>query len=359
MITRNRLAILACTSLIFTAAGCATTKSDPGTDTPGQAGDDIAGSYELVAVDGKRVPATVTHIDAEIKVESGVFTIDADGTCSSKSVFVPPSGSTVTREVDGSYQRNGSKLVMRWQGAGVTTGTVEGDIFTMNNHGMIFVYSRSGRIDESVDLDRLGKCDADTATAAIRKARRGVFDGFDSGLPFGFDCYGISVGYFTFRDSERSSVNISVTAEHPERPGEKDDNQVLKLDLDVNAWAGVIHNFENETADSWSPRDLSAFREFSFWLYGHNSGTSLFIDILDNRNPGSTFDDAERYTYTFDDNFSGWKKITVPFSHMLRKPIGNRAPDDGLGLAEVHGWGLGSLHTGGPVTYYLDDFELR
>ena len=31
---------------------------------------------------------------------------------------------------------------MKWQGAGLTTGTVEGNTFTMDNEGMLFVYKK-------------------------------------------------------------------------------------------------------------------------------------------------------------------------------------------------------------------------
>jgi hypothetical protein len=31
---------------------------------------------------------------------------------------------------------------MQWEGAGTTVGTVEGNDFTMNNEGMVFVYRK-------------------------------------------------------------------------------------------------------------------------------------------------------------------------------------------------------------------------
>lgn len=363
MITKKLLCILACISLIIVGSGCTTSKKNaprtPETNTTQRAPDELSGNYKLVAVNGKRIPAIVSHSETEITVHSGIFTINPDETCSSESIFTPASGDRITRKVNATCKRNGSKLLMQWEGAGVTVGTVDADIFTMNNHGMIFVYSRSGRIDETVDLTQTGKCDGGTTTSDITKTPQGVFDGFNSGLPFGNDCFGILIGFFTFRDSDFTVVNISTTSEHPPRPGEESNNKVLQLDVNVRGWAGVIHNFENAATDSWAPRDWAAFDEFSFWIYGRNTGTSLFVDILDNRNPNSTFDDAERYTQTFSDNFSGWKNITIPFRHMTRKNIGNNAPNDGLGLTQVHGWGLGALNTGGPVTYYLDDFELR
>jgi beta-glucanase (GH16 family) len=130
------------------------------------------------------------------------------------------------------------------------------------------------------------------------------------------------------------------------------------MDANVVAFAGFIHGFENETVDAWIPQNWSTYGGFSFWLYGNNSGTSLFIDLLDNRNPGSTTDDAERWTVAFTDNFTGWQKFEFPFADFTRKEIGNGAPNDGLTLTEVHGWAFGTLNTDGPITYYMDDVAL-
>ncbi len=320
-----------------------------------QPGNDIAGVYRLVAVNGIRVPGEIRHDGAILRIENGSFRIDADGNITSQTDFVPPEGDRVTRRVRATYTRDGANLLMRWEGAGTTRGTLDGSVFVMNNHGMVLVYSRSGEIDPSVDLAQLGRCDP---AGEITTPAAGVFDAFETSLVVDSDCYGNSIGFFTFRDSSRTRVDISTTSSHPARPGEAASNRVVQMDLEVEGWAGVIHNFENAAADRWSARDWRAFEAFSFWIHGNNSGTPMFVDILDNRNPGSTYDDAERYTHTFSDNFSGWKKITVPFGSMIRKPIGNRAPADGLGLAEVHGWGLGTLRTDGSLTFYLDDFEL-
>jgi hypothetical protein len=101
-----------------------------------------AGTYALVSVNGKNVPCAVEHEGHSLTVNSGSFVIDSDGICSSKTVFSPPSGNPVTREVKASYTREGSKLTMQWQGAGMTTGTVQDDTFTMNNEGMVFAYRK-------------------------------------------------------------------------------------------------------------------------------------------------------------------------------------------------------------------------
>jgi hypothetical protein len=100
------------------------------------------GTYNLVSVDGNKVPCTLQHEGASPTIKSGTFTINADGTCSSKVVFSMPSGGDSSREVKATYTRQGSKLTMQWEGAGTTTGTVEGDTFTMNNEGMIFAYRK-------------------------------------------------------------------------------------------------------------------------------------------------------------------------------------------------------------------------
>ena len=101
------------------------------------------GTYTLVSVDGNKVPCAVKHEGKEgLTVKSGTFVIDADGTCSSKVTFTTPTGSDASREVKATYTQAGSKLTMKWEGAGTTTGTVEGNTFTMDNEGMIFAYQR-------------------------------------------------------------------------------------------------------------------------------------------------------------------------------------------------------------------------
>jgi hypothetical protein len=103
---------------------------------------DIAGVYALVSVNAKPVPANAPHQGATLQVRSGTFTINADGTCSTKTIFVPPSGTEVAREVSATYTQDGSRLTMQWKGAGKTVGTIQGNTFTMDNEGMVFVYRK-------------------------------------------------------------------------------------------------------------------------------------------------------------------------------------------------------------------------
>ena len=103
---------------------------------------DLSGVYTLVSVNGNSVPASVSHEGVAVQVRSGTFTIKADGTCSCRTVFVPQSRVEVAREVAARYTRNGSRLTMQWEGAGITVGTIQGDTFTMDNEGMVFVYKK-------------------------------------------------------------------------------------------------------------------------------------------------------------------------------------------------------------------------
>jgi len=193
--------------------------------------------------------------------------------------------------------------------------------------------------------------------ALLNNAYADPIDDFESGLPSGVDGNGTSIGFSTFSDG--SPVSISITDDPPALvPDEDGDNNVLVVTANVSLFAGFIHAFENSAVDTWTPMDWTAFDAFSFYLYGQNTGTGLFIDILDNRNPGSVVDDAERFTYLLVDDFSGWRKITVWFAELDRKEIGNGAPNDDLGLTDVHGWAFGILETSGEVTYYIDNFEL-
>jgi hypothetical protein len=249
--------------------------------------------------------------------------------------------------------------------------------FLLNSHHQIFVDAKLFAEDSSeAARERLMQRATQTGIVALQaqidqakycathqeisptKAHPGIFDDFESGLTTGADNYGVPLGYVTFSD-DSSTVNISTTEQYPSLPPKIGKNNVLQLDMNVNGWAGFIHVFPFHTLDQWVPYDWSDFQSISFWLYGNNSGTSLFVDVLDNRNRCSTVDDAERFVYQFTDDFSGWEHVSIRFTDMVRKEIGNRAPNDGLGLTAVHGWAFGALSTDGPMTFYIDEFELR
>ncbi len=126
--------------LLFCVAALVSSGCKQETKTTGDG--NVAGTYVLMNVDGKKVPCDIQHDGHAVAIKSGAFVINADGTCSSKMVFAPPSGSEASREVKATYTRQGPTLTMKWEGAGTTTGTVQGNQFTMNNEGMILVYQK-------------------------------------------------------------------------------------------------------------------------------------------------------------------------------------------------------------------------
>ncbi|HSJ58698.1 MAG TPA: family 16 glycosylhydrolase, partial [Anaerolineae bacterium] len=70
-------------------------------------------------------------------------------------------------------------------------------------------------------------------------------------------------------------------------------------------------------------------------------------------------DTAERFEASFVDSFSGWTKVTIRFDALTRsaeQPAG--APDDGLGLTEVWGYGF-KLPATGSGAFYLDQVSLE
>ena len=128
--------------MVVVCAGCkqeAKVAADTKTVAATAADLNPVGTYPLVTVDGNKVPCTVQHEGHTMTINSGSFDINADGTCSSKMSL---EGRDAAIEVKATYTRDGPKLTMKWQGAGMTIGTIEGNTFTMDNEGMVFVYKK-------------------------------------------------------------------------------------------------------------------------------------------------------------------------------------------------------------------------
>ncbi len=184
-----------------------------------------------------------------------------------------------------------------------------------------------------------------------------IIDDFEDGLASGTTGEGVSVGYFVVSDG--SPVSIATTATPPAPvPDSGADNDVLVYEGDVSGFGVFIHGFTDDGATQWLTQDWSGSEGLGLWVYGQNTGTSFFIDVIDNRNPDSVVDDAERFTVTFADDFDGWQFLEFPFADFVRKEIGNGAPNDGFTLTQVHGWAFGTLATDGVQRFYLDDAQL-
>ena len=204
---------------------------------------------------------------------------------------------------------------------------------------------------------------ADNDQADVCLLHRVIVDDFESGLPSGTDGDGLDIGFVTWGDTwNGTTVAITTTLVEDSDPlavpCQSGSTHLLQLDASVVGWGGMTHAFENETVDTWITQDWSSYEGVSFWVYGHNTGATLLFEIQDNRNPDSTTSDAEIWSYSFPDDFSGWKYVEVPFSAFVRKEIGNGAPNDGFGLTEVHAWAFGMLTNPGPITYYIEDVSI-
>lgn len=106
--------------------------------------DDPTGMYEMVSIDGNELPYAPAHQgQTGPEIVAGSLTLNADGTFSMTMDFQIPGGTSQISDFEGSYTREGSEFRMQWEGAGVTTGTLEGDEFSFNNEGMIFTFRRS------------------------------------------------------------------------------------------------------------------------------------------------------------------------------------------------------------------------
>jgi beta-glucanase (GH16 family) len=184
-----------------------------------------------------------------------------------------------------------------------------------------------------------------------------VVDDFEEPLFTGSEG-AVPLGFFTAQDTQSTTTFERTPAVPEPLPGSAADNNALRTDFDVTAFGVVIHAFADQATSTWTTQDWSAYEGLQFWMHGTGSGTSLFVDVVDNRNPGSTTDDGERFSVAFTDDTAGWQLVQLPFEDMSRKEIGNGAPNDGFQLTEVHGWAFGALTTEGTETFYLDDVEV-
>ncbi|GAB2691825.1 hypothetical protein GCM10027194_27830 [Thalassiella azotivora] len=191
-----------------------------------------------------------------------------------------------------------------------------------------------------------------------------VVDDFDDlapgELPTGTDPSGVGVGYLPFSDTGSAvTATVETTPPVPPLPGAAAGNQALALTARVASFAGVVHLFADDSYGAWVPQDWSAFEGFAFWLHGEGTGTPLFVDLLENRAPGSVTDDAERWSVALTDDVAGWRRVELPFDAFTRKDVGNGAPNDGFVRQQVHGWAVGALTTGGQTrTWYVDGLSV-
>lgn len=188
-----------------------------------------------------------------------------------------------------------------------------------------------------------------TENAVVSQSQSGLptIDTYEfEALPTGVDG-SAKIGFLTWSDG--SPVVIEPVIVEPNSPlalpDQTSTNTVIRLDTTISSggWGGYTHAFEDQAAKKWQPQDWYPYRGISFWVYGNATGGTIFMDILDNRGPASTVDDAERWTYNIVDDFEGWMYFEIPFEEFRRKDISNSAPNDGFTLNEIHGYAIGAF----------------
>jgi beta-glucanase (GH16 family) len=173
-----------------------------------------------------------------------------------------------------------------------------------------------------------------------------------------------NIGFLTWSDGSPVVIEPVVVELNTDLalPDQTSQNTIIRLDTTISSggWAGFTHAFEDSTAETWQPQDWYPYRGISFWVYGNATGGTIFMDILDNRTPGSTVDDAERWTHDIPDDFEGWQYFEIPFEEFRRKDISNSAPNDGFTLTEIHGYAIGTYGSiaMGAQSIYVDQVAL-
>ncbi|MGB3593642.1 MAG: family 16 glycosylhydrolase [Ornithinimicrobium sp.] len=175
-----------------------------------------------------------------------------------------------------------------------------------------------------------------------------VLDDFSEALPEGQPIQFAGDGY----------AYTALETPSPEAPAPAG-GQAISLVSNTGSFGGFVRQFVDDEG-TWEPVDASASEGFSMWFLGTGAGTSMFVDVLDNRAPDSgDADTAGRWTVSFVDDVAGWRQLSWEWDEFAFKFVGNGAPDDGFGLEEINGWGVGSLDTGGAERQvYVDDAAL-
>ena len=77
-----------------------------------------------MTVDGNKVPYTPVPEGSGPQVQSGSFTLNADGTVTHATNFGQVDGKELSHDSNGTYTLDGSRLSFQWKDGGTTTATL-------------------------------------------------------------------------------------------------------------------------------------------------------------------------------------------------------------------------------------------
>ncbi|MFE1755315.1 glycoside hydrolase family 3 N-terminal domain-containing protein [Streptomyces anandii] len=170
-------------------------------------------------------------------------------------------------------------------------------------------------------------------------------DRFEGEVPFASQP---AEGIFTWGGDTDDPPALQLTA----RPDAPEGAKVLTGTYDISGYGGFTHDF----AANLPAHDWSAHQGVRFWWDGQDNGRKIAFEIKDGGENGEA---SELWTTSFTDDFSGWKRIELPFTDFTYRtdyqPVGGI--DHVLGLTRMWGYAV-TLPTGAPGRFAMDDVEL-
>ncbi|MDX3749910.1 glycoside hydrolase family 3 protein [Streptomyces sp. AK08-02] len=170
-------------------------------------------------------------------------------------------------------------------------------------------------------------------------------DRFEGEVPFASPPAG---GIFTWGGDSDDPPQLALT----ERADAPEGTKVLTGTYDISGYGGFTHDFAfAEPAHDWS-----ASKGIRFWWDGRNNGRKVNFELKDG---GANGEASELWTTSFTDDFTGWKRIELPFTDFVYRtdyqPVGGI--DQLLGLTETWGYAL-TLPVGISGRFAMDGVEL-
>ncbi|GHE14891.1 glycoside hydrolase family 3 N-terminal domain-containing protein [Streptomyces alanosinicus] len=170
-------------------------------------------------------------------------------------------------------------------------------------------------------------------------------DRFEGEVPFAAQP---ADGIFTWGSDADDPPTLRLT----DRTDAPEGAEVLTGAYDISGYGGFTHDF----AAGRPAHDWSAHQGVRFWWEGRNNGRKIAFEIKDG---GVNGEASELWTTSFTDDFTGWKRIEIPFTDFRyrtdHQPVGGI--DHVLGLTRMWGYAV-TLPAGTKGDFAMDDVEL-